>query len=70
MLKYVDMRNESSSMAGWLLTQDGEEDVDEEVGTAATLEENTQRREDDGKKNLANVAAQEEKLGQLIDFTQ
>ena len=38
------------------LTQDGEEDVDEEVSTAATLEEDTQRREDDGKDDLADVA--------------
>jgi hypothetical protein len=37
-------------------TQDGEEDVDEEVGTAATLEEDTHGREDDGKEDLADVA--------------
>jgi hypothetical protein len=38
------------------LTQDGEEDVDEEIGAATTLEEDTHGREDDGKDDLANVA--------------
>lgn len=37
-------------------TQDGKEDVDEEVGTAATLEEDTHGREDDGKEDLADIA--------------
>lgn len=38
------------------VTQDGEEDVDAEVGTAAALEEDTDGREDDGKDDLADVA--------------
>jgi hypothetical protein len=38
------------------VTQNGEEDVDEEVGTTATLEEDTHGREDDGKEDLADVA--------------
>ena len=38
------------------VTQDSEEDVDEEVSSAAALEEDTQGREDDGKKDLADVA--------------
>lgn len=38
------------------LTQNGEEDVDEEVGAATTLEEDTHGREDDGKDDLADVA--------------
>jgi hypothetical protein len=42
-------------MAG-KLTQDGEQDVDEEVGTTATLEEDTNGGQDDGKDNLADVA--------------
>lgn len=41
------------------VTQDGKEDVDEEVGTAATLEEDTHGREDDGKEDLADVASSE-----------
>lgn len=38
------------------VTQDGEQDVDAEVGTTSSLEENTKRREDDGKNDLADVA--------------
>ena len=41
------------------VTQDGKEDVNEEVGTAATLEEDTHGREDDGKEDLADVASSE-----------
>lgn len=41
------------------VTQDGKEDVDEEVGTAATLEEDTHGREDDGKEDLADIACSE-----------
>jgi len=37
-------------------TQDGKEDVDEEVGTAATLEEDTHGRKDDGKEDFADIA--------------
>jgi hypothetical protein len=40
-------------------TQDGETDVDKQVDTAALLEEDTQRREDDGKDDLANVRSGE-----------
>ena len=39
--------------------QAGQEDVDEEIGTAATLEEDTQRRQEDGKQDLADVAGGE-----------
>lgn len=38
------------------VTQDGEEDVDEEIGAAATLEEDTERWEEDGEDDLADVA--------------
>jgi hypothetical protein len=38
------------------VTQDREDDVEEEVGAAATLEEDTQRRQDDGEDDLADVA--------------
>lgn len=38
------------------VTQDGEQDVDEQVGTASALEEDTQRRQEDGKDDLADVA--------------
>jgi hypothetical protein len=40
------------------LTQDGEEDVDEEIGAATTLEEDTHGREDDGKDDLADIAVE------------
>lgn len=38
------------------VTKNGQEDVDEEVGVAAALEEDTKRRQDDGKKDLADIA--------------
>lgn len=41
------------------LTQDGEEDVDEEIGAATTLEEDTHGREDDGKDDLADIAVED-----------
>lgn len=40
------------------LTQDGEEDVDAEIGTAPTLEEDTDGGEDDGKDDLADIAGE------------
>ncbi len=36
--------------------EDGQENVDQQVGAAPALEEDTQRREDDGEDNLADVA--------------
>jgi len=38
------------------VAQDGEQDVDQQVGAAAALEEDTERRQDDGKDDLADVA--------------
>lgn len=38
------------------VTKDGEEDVDEEVGAAAALEEDTDGGEEDGEDDLADVA--------------
>ena len=40
----------------WDVTEDGQQDVDEEVGAAATLKEDTERWEDDGENDLADVA--------------
>lgn len=37
------------------VAKNGEKDVDQEVGIAATLQEHTQRGEDDGKNDLANI---------------
>lgn len=37
------------------VSEDGEEDVDEEVCTAAALKEDTEGREEDGEDDLANV---------------
>ena len=39
------------------VTQNGQQDVDEEIGIAATLEEDTEGWEHDGKDDLDNVAA-------------
>ncbi len=36
--------------------EDGQEDVNQEVGTTPALEEDAERREDDGKDDLADVA--------------
>lgn len=41
------------------VTENGEQDVDEEISIAASLEENSERREDDGKDDLANVTDEE-----------
>lgn len=38
------------------VTQNGQQDVDEEVGIATSLKEDTKRRENDGKDDLADVA--------------
>lgn len=40
------------------VTENGQEDVDEKVGTTATLEEHTKRRKDDGDNDLDDVAAE------------
>jgi len=40
--------------------EDGQEDVDQEVGAASALEEDAERREEDGKDDLADVAGGEE----------
>jgi hypothetical protein len=39
-----------------LTTEDGQEQVDEEVGTAAALEEDSERRQHDGADDLDDVA--------------
>ena len=41
-----------------LTTKDGQEQVDEEVGAAATLKEDSERREHDGADDLDDVAGQ------------
>ena len=46
--------------------QAGQEDVDEEVGAAAALEEDTQRRQEDGKQDLADVAGGERHGGGVV----
>ena len=42
--------------AGILTTKDGQEQVDEEVSAAATLKEDSERREHDGADDLDDVA--------------
>lgn len=44
------------TMGRKLTTEDGQEQVDEEVGAAATLKEDTERREHDGADDLDDVA--------------
>lgn len=43
----------------WDVTEDGQQDVDTDVSTATSLEEDTQRWEDDGEDDLANVGCGE-----------
>ena len=38
------------------VTQNRQEDIDEKVGIATSFEKDTERREDDSKDDLANVA--------------
>jgi len=45
------------------VTEDGQQDVDQEISSAAALEENTERREDDGKDDLADIAGGERHCG-------
>jgi len=45
-----------SDAAGILTTKDGQEQVDEEVSAAATLQEDSERREHDGADDLDDVA--------------
>ena len=45
------------------VTQDSQQDVDEEVGIASALEDNTERWEDDGEDDLDDVAAGKSQLG-------
>jgi hypothetical protein len=42
------------------VTQDGQDDVDEEVGAAAALEEDTDGWEEDGEDDLDDVAVERE----------
>jgi hypothetical protein len=39
-------------------TQDGQTDVDQKISTTSSLKENTQRRQDDRKQDLANVTVE------------
>lgn len=48
------------------VTQAGQEDVDQQINAATTLEENTERREDDGKNDLANVTSSESHCDGLL----
>lgn len=51
------------------ITQYCQEDVDEEVGIATALEENTKRREEDGEDDLADVATVRAKLVLIFKMT-
>ena len=42
----------------WDVTQDRQQDVDEEVGIAASLQEDTDGWQEDGKDDLADIAVQ------------
>ena len=42
------------------ITQDGQEDVDEQIGTAAALEKDAERRNKDGEDDFNDVARKRE----------
>lgn len=44
-------------------TQDGQTDVDEQISSTSSLEEDTEGREDDRKKDLADVRSSERHCG-------
>ena len=44
-------------------TQDGQTDVDQQVTTTSALQEDTQRRQDDGKDDLADITVGSESTG-------
>lgn len=48
-----------TSIAYRNVTKNGQQNVDEEISIAATLEENTERRKEDGKDDLADVGSGE-----------
>jgi hypothetical protein len=50
---YLQSMNDAGNV-----TEDGEQDVDQKITTAATLEEDSQRGEDDGKDDLADIAVE------------
>ena len=43
-------------------TQNGQHDVDQEVGATSALQENTQRRQDDGEEDFADVSVEIESV--------
>lgn len=45
------------------VTQDGQQDVDEEISTASALQEDTDGRQEDGKNDLADIAGGESHVG-------
>jgi hypothetical protein len=56
----IDLVNDELEVWGGVtygnVTEDGQQDVDEEVGIASALKEHTERREEDGEHDLDKVA--------------
>ena len=50
------------------VTENSQENVDEEISIAAALEEDTERREEDSKDDLAEVGRGERHVVELIGF--
>jgi hypothetical protein len=48
------------------VTKDGQQDVDEEISIAAALQEDTERRKEDGKDDLADVGSGERHFGLVV----
>ncbi|EFE31378.1 uncharacterized protein ARB_01774 [Trichophyton benhamiae CBS 112371] len=48
------------------VSEDGQTDIDQEISTAASLEEDTDWREDDSKDDLADVAVEAEEVSRRL----
>jgi len=48
------------------VAKDGQEDVDEEIGSAPALKEDAERREKNGEDDLADIACSESHLGWVV----
>ena len=51
------------------VTENSQQDVDEEISIAAALKEDTERREEDSKDDLAEVGSGERHIVDLIGFS-
>ena len=61
---YVQSMNDTRDIA-----QDGQQNIDQEVAAASALEKDTQRWEDDGKNDLADITTRQSKVSRRLHRT-